>query len=266
MGCSAVFGLDIIDHQNVCVADIEVAVDDNGMCPAGVAHTLAFGERKGTLQIVSARIGLDKCHDVVLVAEVQVAVGVKHGSRATTRLVLLPHYLSGLHFDAGRLALAVVVAAVDIVADSDEAAVMVLKSAGIEEVNLFSADPDPCRRGGVDTISYSSQLEQCAAGAVSGRTEYVFTVNDRGRNISGPVCNFVVSPEEAAVFCGDTYQSLVRQLDVLADAAGLGDDDGGIARLVLSSSTDVGHRRFPNKFSGLLIERDDDGAAAAGCA
>ena len=143
------FGLDIIDHQNVCVADIEVAVDYNGVWPALAAHSPAFGERKGTLEIVSARIGLDKCHDVVLVAEVQVAVGVKYGSRATTRLGLLPHYLSGLHFDAGRLAPGVVVASVDIVADSDKAAVVVLKSAGIEEVNLFS----------VDTISYSGQLE-----------------------------------------------------------------------------------------------------------
>jgi len=127
----AVFGLDIIDHQNVGVADIEVAVNDNGVRPAGAAHARAFGERKGTLEIVSARIGLDKCHDVILVAEVQVSICVKDGCRATTRLVLLPHHLAGLHFDAGRLALVVVVAAVDIVADSDKAAVMVLKSTGI---------------------------------------------------------------------------------------------------------------------------------------
>ena len=159
MGCPAVSGLDIIDHQNVGVTEIEVAIDDNRVRPAGVGHALALGERKRTFEIVSARIGLYKCHDIVLVAEVQVSVGVKYGCRATTRLVLLPHYLSGLHFDAGRLTLVVVVAAVDIVADSDEAAMMVLKSAGIEEVNLFSVDHDPCRGGGVDTIACSGQLE-----------------------------------------------------------------------------------------------------------
>ena len=63
-------------------------------------------------------------------------------------MAFLPHYLSGLHFEAGRFTFAVVMAAVDIVADSDKAAMMVLESAGTEEVNLFR----------FDTIACSSQL------------------------------------------------------------------------------------------------------------
>ena len=49
-------------------------------------------------------------------------------------------------------------AAVDVVTDSDKAAVMILESSGIEEVNLFR----------INTVAFVSQLKQHASGIVSG--------------------------------------------------------------------------------------------------
>ena len=79
LACVSVFCFDIIDHQNVSVAGIEPAIDDNKVRPSGVTHTLAFRKLKGTFEIVPVRIGLNESQDIVLVAEVQMAIGVKHG-------------------------------------------------------------------------------------------------------------------------------------------------------------------------------------------
>ncbi len=60
------------------MADIEPAIDDNKVRPSGVTHTLAFRKLKGTFEVVPVRIGLNESQDIVLVAEVQVAVCVKY--------------------------------------------------------------------------------------------------------------------------------------------------------------------------------------------
>lgn len=50
----------IIDHQNIGVANIELAIDDNKVCPTRAAHTLAFRKLKGAFKDVLVWIGLDE--------------------------------------------------------------------------------------------------------------------------------------------------------------------------------------------------------------
>ena len=77
--CVSVFCCDIINHQNVCMTDIESAIDNNRVWPTRATHTLAFRKLKGAFEVVPVRIGLNESQDIVLVAEVQMAICVKHG-------------------------------------------------------------------------------------------------------------------------------------------------------------------------------------------
>jgi len=160
-------------------------------------------------------IGLDQREGVVLVAEIEVSIRVKDGSRAAAGLLCLPHNFPGLCFDAGRGALPVAVSAIDVVAEADESAVMVLEGRGVEEIDLL----------GGNAIALWRQLEQGAAGAVGGRTEDIVGEDNGRRDICGSVSYFVVAPKEAAILRSDTYKPLVGQLDVLLYAGGIGGDD-----------------------------------------
>src|SRR5205814_8401738 len=100
-----------------------------------------------------------------------------------------------------------------------------------------------------------------AAGA--GRGAVDVAVAGDGRRDVRPVTadRFAVTPQKLARLGLHTHQTLLQELNVLPDAAGLDDDRGGKSGLVAFR-----HRAFPNEFPRLLIESDYCSLAPAGSA
>jgi len=142
---------------------------------------------------------------------------------------------------------------INVVTDAYEAAVMVLKSAVIKKINLFD----------IGAIASSNHSEQRSPSSIGRRTKHVFATSHRCRDAGGSVGYSVVAPEKCAVFCRDTDQSFVGQLDVLARARSFNHDDRGVASLVFSSWADIGRGTLPDKFSGFPIQSDHNRAATA---
>src|SRR5438477_6912802 len=87
----------------------------------------------------------------------------------------------------------------------------------------------------LDLVAVRRQLNQSAAATVARRGEDPVALDDnRCRAIGGiaaeTAAGAAVAPQELAVFRPHPDQAVCQELHVLADAAGLGDDDGGISR------------------------------------
>ena len=132
------------------VAEVEPAAVDHGMRPT---VAVVAGERERAFFMVAVRRRLDERHDGVLVAEIQVPIRGNDRRRFGARpAILVPDYFPGLPFEADGEAVVVACAGVDVVAEADHAAVVVLKSGGVEKVLLLRLDGRtghaPERRGG----------------------------------------------------------------------------------------------------------------------
>src|SRR5439155_26748622 len=79
----------------------------------------------------------------------------------------------------------------------------------------------------------------------------------------GAVGDAIIAPEELAVLGvnADGTATRAEDGDVLANAAGFRDYDGGIAR-----AAGVLDRGFPDELAGELVESDEGGLVAAGSA
>src|SRR5262249_42866170 len=162
-------------HEPVLLAEIEFAAGDDGVRPTRRA---AVRDGKGALFLVTFRRGFDQSHGAVLVAEIEVAVGIDHRGGAVARgLPLLPNDLAGLQLDASGSAGIVAVAGVNVIADEDHAAVVVLQFSGAEEIDLF----------GPHAVAVALELEQSAALVVTGGAEDVIAVSNGGRDVGGAV-------------------------------------------------------------------------------
>src|SRR5262245_37388322 len=107
----------------------------------GPARLFDVGDVKYGQFAIGARRGSDQRHDAVFKTHEQLAVGGgdRGGARAWST-VMPPRDLAGHEVDANGRACFVAVPRINMVADQDHAAVMVLKNSAFEEVHFASLD------------------------------------------------------------------------------------------------------------------------------
>src|SRR5262249_25150892 len=151
-------------------------------------------------------------------------------------------------------ALVVAVAAVNVVAEHDEAAVMVLQLVARQEVLLAGLDAP---------LVVGDQFQEGRSLAVAGRGKDEIVLDDGGRDGGGRVGDLLGVPQELAGLGVDADQAelLVEQGDVLANATDAGDDDGGIAGAGVDRD-----RALPDDGAGGLVEGEEGRVLAAGSA
>src|SRR5712692_141175 len=116
--------VDVIAHEHVLIAQVQFAARDDRMRPA---LALDAGQLERALQAILFGAGLDQSHDAVLVAEIEMAIGVHYRGRALARTAArTPGRLAGLHLHTEREPLVVAVAAVYVVPHPDHAAMVIL--------------------------------------------------------------------------------------------------------------------------------------------
>src|SRR5438876_476336 len=100
--------LDVVAVKLIVRPDVQLAVVDDGVLPAGAARPL--GELKLALETIAVGRRVDEGHRVVLVAEVEATISVQHRRRAAAGTLANgpPHEAAGLQLEAKREALAVV--------------------------------------------------------------------------------------------------------------------------------------------------------------
>src|SRR5262249_40081832 len=147
--------------QILLIANEQFAVGEDRMRPG----RLAGARRRETAVLdVLLRVGLDQDDRPALIAIVQATVGVS--DRSLTGLALAPLHLARHDLQTRQPAL---VGAVQVIAEQNHAAVMVLHVLG--EVDFL----------GLYLVAVARQLGQSAAGAVGGRGENVAVAIQRRR-------------------------------------------------------------------------------------
>src|SRR5262249_41257209 len=187
------------------------------------------------------------------VADVEHTAGVAdRGGPAALCVVLAgPIHLPGLGLGAPDPA-AVIVVAVQVVADPDDPAVLVFQL--LRPVQLLDLVL-PARRG---------DAKHTGPAAVTGRGEdhvRVVEEDDRrdvGRVVGESLVGRAVAPKEAPGVGVEADDALGRQGDVLPGAAGPTDHDRRIAGRLA-----VGSVAFPDRFARLLVQGEHGGFAAA---
>ena len=138
------------------------------------------------------------------------AIGIKYGRGSATRPPIFfsaPDDITGTPFDAGGETAVMLVAHVNVVANVDHAAVMILQGVAIRPPDLFS----------VDTRTAFTQLQQGRSGAIAAGTEDIVVDYDRGGDIRGAICDTIVPPEEAAVARAHANDATTGKAYVLPD-------------------------------------------------
>src|SRR5690606_17026865 len=107
----------------------------------------------------------------------------------------------------------------DVLADDDQPAVLV--GQGAVEVDLLDAH----------AVARALHPQEGAALAVAGGAEDRVAADDRRGDVGGVAAELLVLPQQLAVVGADADDAEGQELDVDADAADLGDDDGGVAGL-----------------------------------
>src|SRR5262249_41165197 len=124
-------------------------------------------------------------------------------------------------------------AGVDVVADQDRA-----PQPGIE------GKPVPVDFLDLDAVSVACQSDQGATDSPAARAEHQIVFDEGRVNVAAPVGDLVVVPEELAVRSGDADDAFFQLVNVLLDAADLGNDQGGVSASV-ASGTDAFPQTFP---------------------
>src|SRR6516165_6907917 len=88
--------LDVVDVEQILIADVQLAVGDDRVRPGVLAGLLRLVEAAAL--DVFLGVGVDQDDRAALVAVVEAAVGVE--DRSLTRLALRPHDLAGLELHA----------------------------------------------------------------------------------------------------------------------------------------------------------------------
>src|SRR5262245_38670530 len=181
----ASFLLDVVAPERVVLAEIESPREDDGMSPAGPPWV---GDLEAADLSVLLRIRVHEGHVAVLVQEIEVAVGVGDRRRAGTLrpLPLAPDHLAGLDVGAERRA-AVITVTVNLVADDDDPAVLVLERA--VEILLLH----------LDLAVLDTERQQSPALVVPGAAEDLIAEDDGSRDVRGGPGELVVLPQELAV-------------------------------------------------------------------
>src|SRR4029078_10994323 len=106
--------LHVIAHQFVLIAQVHAAADDDRMRPAGLVSDVMGAER--AVEVIAPRRGFDQRDFATLVAKNQVAVGIGNGrgAAAGAALVAAPDDFAASELEAGRKAVAVLVAKINV--------------------------------------------------------------------------------------------------------------------------------------------------------
>src|SRR5262245_21122 len=203
----------------------------------------AAGLLEPSLLPVTRRRRLDQRHSTALAPQVEMAVRCHQRTAAHRAVVPLPR--SRLEVDADQ---AGAVAAVEVIADPDDAAVEVADRA--HQVDFLR----------LDVVAAGNQPQQGIASGASGaarRDEDTAVVYDR-RGAAHTSDVPLVAPQEAAVAGRDAHDPAAEELDVLPDPADFRNDHRGVAGLVAA-----GHLRLPANAAVLLVERQQRGRFTA---
>src|SRR5262249_38184056 len=138
--------------------------------------------------------------------------------------------------------------AVDGIADADGAADVRLQLR--REVDL----------GGGDLVAVRLETDEGGAG-LGSHAEDAALMDDRRGDVGDAVGGLVRAPQEAAGLGFDADHAAAEELDVLADAADLADDDRSVRRGVAA-----GNGTLPARLAVGLVESDHGGLGAAGAA
>ena len=92
------------------------------------------------------------------------------------------------------------VAAVDVIAQHDHAAVMILQTVALEEIDFL----------GLDAAVLGEQLQESGPRAIAGGSEDIIVLDQRGWNVGGAVGDRLVVPEQFAGGGIDADQSHFR--------------------------------------------------------
>lgn len=202
--------------------------------------------------------GFYQLHDAVLIAEIKMSVGVSDGSGTGGALgpnIASPAHFAGHEFEADGKSIVVAVTRVEIVAEQDESAVVILKGGRVQEINLLC----------VDAIGGGLKLQQGGAGSVSRRGEDEIPAHDGSRDIRDVIGDAVVAPQDLAVARANSEQAAARKLYVLADAGAFRYDDGRISCSVASRGSDAGAALgSPDFITGPFVHGGHESSETAG--
>ena len=116
--------LELVAHEVVLFAEVEFAVEDDGVGPG---FRFLMDGHEGTFEFVAIGGGFDEGDVAALVAVDEVAIDVGDAGGAVAGPFFgAPFDFAGFDFNADRVAAVVLVAAIYVVFDEDHAAVVVL--------------------------------------------------------------------------------------------------------------------------------------------
>jgi hypothetical protein len=209
-----------------------------------------------SLENVLFRGGLDQSHYAVLVAEIEIAVGLNHSRRLFPGSPApFPGEFAGLQFQANREARVMPVAAIDVVANEHHPAMMVLQLPAVEKIDFL----------GGHSVARLGELQQGGSRAVARGSKDIVVFDEGSRDIRRRVGDSVVVPQELPVLCPHRDHAAADDLHVLLHSAAIADHDGRVAGAVRAVSAETrGCLCFPDGFAGLFVERDDQRVFHAG--
>src|SRR5262249_46223414 len=114
--------------------------------------------------------------------------------------------------------------------------------------------------GGGDLVAVRLETDEGGAG-LRGHAEDTALMEDRRGDVGDAVGGLVVAPQEAAGLGFDADHAAAEELDVLADAADLADDNRSVGRSVAA-----GDGALPTRLAVGFVQSDHGGFGAAGAA
>lgn len=217
-----------------------------------------MGGHEGAFEFVFLRVGFDEGDVAALVAVDEVTIDVSEaGGFAPDAFFRAPFDVAGFEFNADGLSSVMAVSAVDVAIDEDHASVVVLEGSGFEKVDFF----------GGDAAAFGGEFDEGGAGLVSGGAEDKVAIDDGGGDVGSGVSDAVVAPQEVTIAGADANDAAAGHLDILFNAAAIGNDHGAVASAVFAFSAEViVDFGFPLGGSGFFVERNHEGFFTAGSA
>src|SRR5262249_4327902 len=147
--------LQVIAQNLIIPSNVHAPVDNHRNLPAG-SHIL--GQLERTSQVTSLWCCFDERHHIVLVAEVEIPIGIRDSGRPIADAALRsPGELASRHVQAKRQALIMAMPSVEVVTQQHHAAMVILKLFAVEKVLLLDSD----------AVARGNQFEKRGAGAIA---------------------------------------------------------------------------------------------------